>query len=183
MRSLEIGPLFALVAFLVQTGTLSAQGTVGVKPGDRVRVTAPECQLRKQTATLLSLEKDLFFATVGEKEMECPVEALIQLEVWKGEEHWWKWVFIGTGVGAGVGAAYALAMGSQCDFDLLDTCGVAPTLFVLAFSTAGFVSGIAVGLTSREKNWKEVPLPPIRPFLFVSGGSRLNLGFSIPLRR
>ena len=168
MRSLEIGSYLALVAFLAQAGTSSAQETFGVKPGDRVRVTAPECQLRKQTATLLSLENDLFFATVGEKEMECPVEALTQLEVWKGEEHWWKWIFVGTGVGAGVGAVFALAMGSQCDFDLLDTCGVAPTLFVMAFSTAGLVSGLAVGLTSREKSWREVPLPPIRPVLFLS---------------
>jgi hypothetical protein len=183
MRSLKIGSCFALVAFLVQAGTSSAQETVGVKPGDRVMVTAPECQLRKQTATLLSLEKDLFSATVGDTDIQCPVEAVTQLEVWKGEEHWWKWVFIGTGVGAGVGAVFGLAWGSQCEFDFLDTCGPGPTLFAMASTLTGLLSGLAIGLTSREKSWKEVRLPLVQPSLFVSRGNRLNVGFSIPVRR
>ena len=179
------GASAVLLFTLISPPLTQAQERVRVSPGDRVRVTALGCQLRKQTATLLSLDNDLFSATVGEKEMACPVEALTQLEVWKGEEHWWKWVLVGAGVGAGVGMG-AVLLSDPCETELsifIGECVPARSAVVAITTSVGILAGLAVGLTAREKSWKEVPLPLFQPSLFVSGGGRLNLGISIPLRR
>ena len=182
MRTLRIIMCLAMAVSPLQTRAIKAQEVPLIRPGDRVRVTAPECQLREQMATLLSLEKDFFSATVGDTDIQCPVEALTQLERSVGERKWWKASLLGLGVGVGVGAIGVLVITSDPPpYD--DMYGMVAFIWAIASTTAALLVGTGIGIVRGRDHWKEVPLPLVQPSLFVSRGSRLNLSISIPLRR
>jgi len=171
-----------LLLFSISASPAQAQGIPGISPGDRVRVTAPECDLKKKKGTFISFDDDLFSATLDDQDIGCPVGALTRLDVSVGERKWWKASMIGLGVGAGVGAITAVVFVSQAsEYD--DMTAVAAIVFGMLSVGAGLVTGTIIGVIRGTDNWKEVPLPPFHPSVFSSRGNRLNLGFSIPLRR
>ena len=155
-----------------------AQETPRVGPGDRVRVTAPECELRKSIGTLVALDDHHLSAMVGTTEIECPVEALINFEVSEGRRHWWKAGFVGAGIVAVTGTLLAAAADSP-EGEAAGYLG----LSTIILTPVGFMMGSLVGLIRGTDSWKEVPLPSAQPFFFVSGEGRLSLGIAIPLRR
>lgn len=149
------------------------------RPGDRVRVTAPECELRKQTGVLRSLENYLFSATLGDKDVQCPFEALTRLEVSVGERKWWKTSVIGLGIGLGVGAVGVIAITSDPKPGT-DMYGLAAALWAVASTSAGLLVGTGIGIIRGRDHWEEVPLPLVLPYFGPSLDGRLNFGFSIP---
>lgn len=161
-----------------------AQNALVVEAGDRVKITAPACELRDRIGTFLTVDNDLFRVAFDDGEIMCPVGALAALEVWRGEKNWWKWILIGTGVGAGVGAAFGLAVYPKegCDF-LPTACDAEAALIFSAFTFAGLMSGVAIGLTQREKVWRMGSLPGFRAQLTSYAHGAIRFAFSMPLRR
>jgi len=173
----------ALGALLLLSSILAppaqAQDILGISPGDRVRVTAPECDLKNEKGTFISFDADLFSATLDERDIECPVEALTRLEVSVGERKWWKWGLGGFGVGAGAGAATGMVVCAGEDDEL---CWALSLVLTGITASVGFVSGSVVGLIRGKDKWEEVPLPPVRPYLQGTPDGRFGIGFSIPVR-
>ncbi len=163
-----------LLCLMVPIAT-QAQGTAQIKPGDRVRVTAPECQLQKQKAALVSVENGILTAISGDETFECPVEALTRLDVLVGERGGRKLAWIGALVGA-VGGAI---MSPACE----ENAGSCLLALPVAGGAVGFLVGSAVGLIIGEEIWEEVGLPPIRPSFDVSAHGRFGFGLSIRWRR
>ena len=148
MKSLVLS--LAILTF-VPFQVVGAQETPLAGPGSRIRVTAPECQLRKQTAILISLESEIFSATVDDEDVECPVGALTRLEVSQGERKWWKASLLGLGVGAGVGLVAGVVAAGSSD----DEMAVFGGLIIAGFSTGvGFVIGTVIGVIRKGDDWK-----------------------------
>jgi hypothetical protein len=166
----------ALAALSFQSAETKAQETPQVKPGDRVRVTAPECQLKRQKGTLISLDQNLFSATVGNEDIECPVEALTEVQVSVGKRKWWKASLGGMGVGVGM----MFVMGAYSE---PGEFGDKNSLIAVSLAPIGLVTGTVVGLIRGKDSWEEVNLLPIRPSLQVSAHGRLGFGLTVPLRR
>lgn len=175
-----LGPLAMLL--IIFPAIAKGQGGPIPGPGDRIRVTAPDCQLRQQKGVLTSVDRDLFIGTIRGEEIQCPSEALTRLDVSVGERRWWKGSLIGLGVGLGVGGIGVIAITSDpAPGD--DMYGLAAALWAIATTSTGLVLGTVVGLIRGSDTWREVPLPLFQPSLFVSRGNRLGFGFSIPLKR
>jgi len=142
-------------------------------------VTALECQLQEQTAILISLESQVLSATVDNEDVECPIGALTRLEVSQGERKWWKASLLGLGVGTVVG----VVLGSTV-YESNEGSAAAEAAAIAALSAGvGFLAGTIIGVIRGKDNWKEVLLPSVQPSALLSTGNRLNIGFSIPLRR
>lgn len=165
----------ALCGFCLQP--VGAQDTPVAKPGSRIRVTAPECQLQEKTAILISLESGRFSATVDNEDVECPVGTLTRLEVSQGERKWWKASLLGLGAGAVVG----VVAGSTV-YDSKEGSAVAEAAAIAALSAGvGFLAGTIIGVIRGTDDWEEVLLPTVQPSEVLSTGNRLKIGFSIPL--
>jgi len=157
-----------------------------VIPGDRIRVTASECDLRKTIGTLISVEEGVFSATVGDSKIECPVGALTRLEVSVGERKPWKATLVGLGIGivvGTIGVATILPEGEGFweSLEFSNALGSA-TLWAMASITVGTVTGNEIGRKRGTDHWKEVHLS-VQPFVFLSTGNGLTIGFSIPISR
>ena len=139
-----------------------------------MRVTAPDCHLRSQKGTLISIENDLFSATLGDENIECPVEALTRLDVLVGERKWWKAGLVGAGIVAVTGTVVAISVGTPEGDN---------SLAVLISTSVLTPVGFLVGSLVRRDRWGKVPLPLLQPSLRAEADGRLGFGFSIPLGR
>ena len=167
--------------FLMLPSWAGAQGRVQIFEGDRVRVTAPECQFQKQTATFVSVENDLFSATVGENEIQCPFDDLTRLEVSLGDRKWYEDSVRGMKFGAILGVAAGVAIVATADLED-DLPVVEALLGVVGMGAAGFLIGTGVGAVRDPEDWLEAPLPQLRPSVSVAKNGRFSFGFSMPLR-
>jgi len=173
----------ALVAlFLAIPSWAGAQGTVQVFGGDRVRVTAPDCQLLGQTGTFISIEDDVLSARSGENEIRCPMEAVTRLEVSLGERDWQRDALKGMRYGLLLGLAGGAVIIATSDrdegFPTLDAF-----LVTAGTGAVGFLVGRVVAATGDPEDWADVTLPLGRPSLFLTGEGRFHLGFSLSLGR
>ncbi|NNM06556.1 MAG: hypothetical protein HKO65_15795 [Gemmatimonadetes bacterium] len=166
---------------LVLPSWAEAQGRVQIFPGDRVRVTAPDCQLEKQPATFVSLQGDLLSATIEETEIQCPVEALTRLEVSLGDREWHKASLRGMKYGALLGLVVGGVIVASADLDN-DSPAVDAFLAVAGLSATGFLVGTGVGAMREREEWLEAPLPRPRPWALAAGGGRISIGLSVQFR-
>lgn len=177
--------MLALLVVVLLTPVPSAgQEFVQVFVGDRVRVTAPECQLEEQTGTLdsFSIEDDLLTVSSEDREIQCPVTALTRFEVSLGEREWWTDSLKGLRYGAlaGLAAGVAIFAGDKPEED-------APTaeafLAVAGLSGAGFLMGTLIGAVRDPEDWAEVTaFGAVQPWVIPSSRDGLQVGFSVRLR-
>ena len=172
--------LMALITlFLALPSLAGAQGPVQIFPGDRIRLTAPDCQLNKQPAAFVSLENNILAATVGEDEIQCPFDALTRLDISLGQRIWHKdavrWMKYGAL--AGLAGGVTIMAGSDREDHSSATDAM---LVVVAGGAAGFLVGTVINAIRPGEEWLEAPLPSPRPSVFLARQGRLHLGFSIP---
>lgn len=176
--------LALLVSVLLVPTPSMGQEFVQVFVGDRVRITAPECQMEKQTGTLVSfsLEDNLLSATSGEREIQCPVTSLTQFEVSLGEREWWEDSVKGLRYGALAGLAGAVAILAADEPE--DAAPTSEAVLALAgASGAGFLIGTLIGAVRDGEDWAEVTsFGSVQPWVAPSGMGSLQVGFSIRLR-
>ena len=165
--------LFVLICIFGGAPTeMAAQESLPVEPGVRVRVTAPECELRGQAATFRALRADtLVLGTT-----ECPLASVTRLEVSRQK----SMAVLGVLVGAGAGAlgALALCLAKDCVYEHFnggrnDFSNELP----LILGVVGGVAGFFVGRNIKTDRWEEVSLEQLRVSPQPDGG--FALGFSV----
>ena len=154
-----------------------------IKPGDRVRVTAPECELEEAVGTVVSIEKERFTANVEDRDIRCPFHALTQLDVSVGERKWWKPALVGAGLGVGIGTLGAwLIWQEEWSENNWNPPFAQAVMFTLATITIGTVTGSEIGRRPGKDQWEEVRLPMMLSSPLFLGDGRLGIRFEIPIR-
>ncbi|MGD2122258.1 MAG: hypothetical protein PVJ76_10965 [Gemmatimonadota bacterium] len=173
--------LLALITLILLLPALAAaQGPIQLFPGDRVRLTAPDCQLQKQPAAFVSLENDILTASVGEDQVQCPFEALTRLEISLGDRVWHRDAVRGMKYGALLGLAAGVALLAGADPEEETPAGQA-FLAVVGLGGTGFLVGAGINALRDSEEWLEAPLPIPGPSVLPSTRGRFQVGLSIPL--
>lgn len=136
----------------------TAQESLPVRPGDRVRVTAFGLVGGRSVATFLSLQSDTFLLQRGQQEapLVVPLSSVTRFEVSRGQRSKWaEGLGIGFFVGAIVGAVVGYASGLPASRDL--PSGQAAAVGAGLLSVPGALVGLAIGANTKGDRWEEVP--------------------------
>ena len=153
------GPSITLVLICIFGGApteIAAQVPLPVEPGVRVKVTAPECELREQAATFRALRAD----TLVLETTECPLASVTRLDVSRGQK---SHVLLGAGIGFAAGALVGLVhcSGDAGGFSDAGTCDLGDddlTLWVtFVIGTIGGIAGGFVGYFIRPNAGRKSP--------------------------
>ncbi len=174
--------LFVLICIFVGASTeMAAQESLPVEPGVRVRVTAPECELRGQAATFRALRAD----TLVLETTECPLASVTRLDVSRGRK---SHALLGATIGLAAGALGAVIYCKSADKTEFYDKGECSTFFgndnlTLAFAVIygglGGVAGGLVGYLIKTERWEEIPLERLRVSLAPQRDGGFALGFSV----
>ena len=148
--------------------------------GSRVRVTAPECELRGQEATFRALRAD----TLILETTECPLASVTHLDVSRGQKSHAR---LGTVIGFLTGALSGAVIGFSLGDDR-PLFGEEPFPFSAENKAAigfllggggGAIIGWQIGKAVHGEQWEEVPLERLRVSLAPQRDGGFALGFSV----
>ena len=164
--------LFVLICIFGSASTqIAAQEPLA--SGSRVRVTAPDCALRGQAATLQAIRAD----TLVLETTECPMASVTRLDVSRGQK---SHALLGAGIGF---TAVALGVVIYCKTAEFSGCVPYDSDLTLAFALIyGGVGGVAGGLVGyliKTERWEEIPLERLRLGLAPQRDGGFALGFSV----
>jgi len=186
--------LMLAMGVLTPVAVAAAQGLPRLAAGQRVRVTAPEAGLKRQTGTLVALSPDtLVVAGMGSRVLigdtvgtKIPLRLVSVLELSAGRrKHPVVGGVIGVLAGGTAGVVAGLASGSDrgaiCNilFPCLSAGAKAATLG-LTWGFYGGVLGALIGELALGERWDRVPLDLIRTAVRPLPGGRTGLGISLP---
>ncbi len=148
-----------------------------LKPGARVRVTAPELRAAKQVAILEAWRGDTL-VLVADSTFFYPVGSITRLEVsWRKRSH--------TSLGAGLGLIAGIAIGVGASAHFASECrksgqGWCDTAYVLTplGALVGTLAGAFIGGRVKTDRWVEVPLDQLL-ISVVPRRNGLALGISV----
>ncbi|MFC1639221.1 hypothetical protein ACFL3B_00490 [Gemmatimonadota bacterium] len=156
------------VSMLLTVGSIDAQQPPAIPPGQRVRITAPECGIQRQVTTLEEYTGGALVMPTG----SCPLDSVTRLEVSRGRKsHSLEGLGLGWLVGAGVGAAV-----SDCDPSSLGICEAVP---IGIGATVGLVIGTIFGSLIKSDRWEEVPLDRVRVSFAPQRDGRFAVGMRV----
>ena len=162
-----------LLAFFGAAATeIGAQEPFVFEPGVRLRVTAPDCELRGQATGFQALRADTLVLEIT----ACPLASVTRLDVSRGQK---SHAVVGSLVGAGAGALVGLAMCANTD-----VCGILSDNdikgeVVATSVVVGGLLGLLVGYLIKTDRWEEVPLERLRVSLAPQRDGGFALGFSV----
>ena len=170
-----------VVVILAVSGlSLEAQDVPLPRPGDRVRVTAPDRSLQQVEGRLLRLRADTLAvqpATEGSPPLVFPLSSLTSLQVRRPiSRRAGNAAKYGGLVGAGLGVAIAVP---AC---LSKDCGGYTVPVYLGFGFWGGASGFLVGAVIGAiggRAWEEVALDQLRVSFRPQRDGRFALAFSV----
>ncbi len=170
--------LVAILAF-VPLASATAQDSLPVRAGDRVRVTAPDLGIRKQAGRFAALRADAMVVAVADSTMTFPVASMTRLEVSRGQTS-------RMGPGAGIGLlgggllGYLISSGS-CSGErfLIRTQETCIRVSTVGGAVVGTFLGLAVGAVIMTDRWQEVPLDRVRVSFGPLRDGRLGVGASV----
>jgi hypothetical protein len=148
-----------------------------LEPGQRVRVTAPDLGVNRQSAVLETLRGDML-VVVEDSTIRIPVASVTRIDVHRGRHgHPWRGAGIGFLAGAATGAvAGAILCQDGCiEWDT----GAVVALGAAVFSASGAVVGGVVGAFIKTDKWEEVPLDRLHLSFVPEWDGRLTLGLSV----
>ena len=169
-----------VVIFAVSGLSLAAQDVPLPRPGDPVRVTAPDRSVQQVEGRLLGLQADTLAvqpATEGSPPLVIPFSSLTSLQVRRHiSQRAGNAARYGALVGAGLGVAIAVP---AC---LSKDCGVYTVPVYLGFGFWGAVMGAAAGAIIGAiggRAWEEVALGQLRASFRPQQNGRFALAFSV----
>lgn len=169
-----VASLFSL-PLLVPLPSLSAQQSLPLEPGARVRITAPDCGADKQTATFETLRGGML--VLGST--DCPLASVTRLELHTGRKvsaaRALGFPVVGLLVGGVAGGLVGYSTCAPCDYELE---GLAPAVGAVLGGGMGFVAGLVVGLLPRDR-WRTVPLETLRVTPIASAPGHFGLVVSV----
>ncbi len=168
MRSVTTALILSCLA--VSSSSLTAQQPPPVKPGVRVRVTAPGLRTSQLIGThagvrggVLELEPDSAATTLG-----IPLASVVGLEISRGRKsnvaHYARWCGV---VGAALGATVFLVDGQP----------VIRGAFVLGLSS--LLLGTTAGVLTKTELWEDIPRDQLPMLLVTRQDRRVSLGLSL----
>jgi hypothetical protein len=164
---------------LAPCAVLSGQEPPPVQPGDRVRVTALGCGLRRFETTVEALRGDALVLPGDPSRSSnpinnCPFASVTRLEVPRGRK---SHVLPGLGLGYLVGAVVGAAV-SDCE-PSSSTQGICEAVPIALGASAGLVIGAIFGALIKTDRWEEVPLDKLRVSLVPQRDGWFALGVSV----
>jgi hypothetical protein len=154
-------PLVA-VSMLLTVGGLNAQQSRAIPSGQRVRVTAPDCDLRKQRANLDGWRGDTLVLGM----VYCPLASVARLEVNRGSSgHAAIGLLVGWFVGAVIGYSTADECPANEQYGLrrMSCFGhIDPWAAMVLGSVVGAGLGTVIGAFIKTDRWEEVRLDRLR---------------------
>ena len=171
--------LFALLA-VAPLSIVTAQETPLVKPGDRVRVTAPDQALSKYTGTLAGVYGD----TLRLDTLHVPLQSVTRLDVHRGQKSKaGTGALIGAGVGAAAGVITALVVCAEDNRDCENAGSGLTAAAALVLGVGGALLGAGlgavVGSNVKVDRWEEIPLDRLRVSVAPQRDGRFGLGLSV----
>ena len=180
INHVDVRAMIVVVILAVSGPTLAAQDVPLPRPGDRVRVTAPDRSVQQVEGRLLGLQADTLAvqpATEGSPPLVIPLSSLTSLQVRRPiSRRAGNAAKYGGLVGAGLGVAIAVP---AC---LSKDCGVYTVPVYLGFGVWGAVMGAAAGAIIGAiggRAWEEVPLERLRVSLTPQPDGGFALGVSV----
>ncbi len=175
MRSITV-----LVAVLAVTPFISvtAQQRLPVKPGDLVRITAPDLGINKYTGVLGAVDRDTL--TVGRTRVALASVARLDVR-WGRKDHVVMGGLIGFVAGAAVGGVIGYAGGDDppASCFMFCTAGDKARVSGVLLGGAGAVVGLIAGAFIKSDRWKEVPLERLSVSIVPQRDGRFRLGMSV----
>ena len=184
-------PITLLLAVLAVTPftSVAAQDSPPVRPGSRVRVTAPELNLNKYDGTLRVMPDDTLIVDT----LRIALLSVRRLEVRRAPKARGLTVSMYGGVGLVLGAAtgaltvplttsscVTLEQSPVTQQDCLGGLAQGPyAKRAIQVGLVGMVIGIVVGLEVSRERWHEVPLDQLRVTFVPEGGGRFALTASV----
>ncbi len=171
-----------VVVILAVSGlSLAAQDVPLPRPGDRVRVTAPDRSLQQVEGRLLGLQADTLAvqpATEGSPPLVIPLSSLTSLQV---RRHISRRAGNGARYGALVGGG--LGVVSAVPICLSEDCEQYTLVVYLMFGTLGAAAGGLVGAVIGAiggRAWEAVALDRLRVSFAPQRDGTFALGFALP---
>lgn len=160
----------AVVALMIPARA-AAQDVLWLRPGAKVKVTAPALGLEGQTGVIEELAGDsliLAAETKGQLQVHrIPMSGIAKLDVRTGRRSHWV-------TGAGIGALVGLVRGVQVagsdhnpDDDPLE---------ITVGAVTGALLGMGIGSLIKSDRWAEVPVDQLRPRLIAGSDGRVGVG-------
>ncbi len=155
MRAHRFGTLLAVTVALLSASAVEAQP---LRPGDRIRITAPRLDLDARSGTLVLLDAENLVLDTPER-LTIPVDAVTHIEVSEGRRGNGR---RGALIGAGTALAVGLVVFSKAEGG--GHCsgseeGTGACLAYLGTGVAlGAFGGLIVGLAIRTERWRPVSI-------------------------
>jgi len=168
--------LCLVIVSLVQSPAVSAQGgTLTLRPGMSVRVSAPRCGLHNYQTRLDSLRRDTLILADG-RDLECVLSDVSRLEVSAGgKSHWLAGLGVGFLAGAGVGATVG-GMSQECTHEWGSLCA---TVGAVTGASLGLLVGATVGAFIETDRWQQIPLAGVSLRISPTARGAVAVGVSI----
>ncbi len=169
--------LVAILAF-VPLVSATAQDSLPVRAGDRVRVTAPDLGIRKQAGRFAALRADTLVVAVADSTMTLPVASMTRLEVSRGQK---SRAGQGAGIGLLGGGLLGFLISRNCTegTGFIDTRRACIQISTVGGAVVGTLLGLAVGAVIMTDRWQEVPLDRVRVSFGPQRDGRLGVGASV----
>ncbi|NNM06013.1 MAG: hypothetical protein HKO65_13065, partial [Gemmatimonadetes bacterium] len=103
--------LLGVILASVPLQNLAGQEISEIALGERIRVSAPECDLPKKEGSFRGVEGGSLVLRMGSNESICPLSAVNRLEIHQGRRHWGKNTAVGALIGGLGGAAIGASTG------------------------------------------------------------------------
>ena len=168
-----------LVILAVSGLSLAAQDVPLPRPGDRVRVTAPDRSVQQVEGRLLRLQADTLAvqpATEGSPPLVIPLSSLTSLQVRRHRSRAGTGARYGALVGGGLGVVSAVPICVSKDCEVY-TLAVYLMFGALGGAAGGLVGAVVGAIGGRA--WEEVALDRLRVSLAPQRHGRFALGLSV----
>jgi hypothetical protein len=174
--------ILAITVFtLVSPARAVTQEFLWLKPGAKVRVTAPTLGLSELIGRLQVLNGDTLVVQVEARRqgrlqvevLQVPMPAIAKLDVTTGRRgHWLE----GAGIGFVAGALIGLASGDDRPNQWF---GYSAGEKALGGGLGFGLIGAGVGALVKSDKWAEVPLDQVRPRLIAGPGRQVGVGVAL----
>ncbi len=173
MRQITLLVVLAVTPFT----SVAAQASRLVRPGARVRLSAPDLGITKYNGSLVSVTRD----TLTVDTLAVALASVTRLDVHRGRKsNTWKGAAYGFVAGAIPGAVLSYAgCASDPDPFIEIPPGVCAGLGVVLYGGIGAGIGAIVGALTRTDRWEEVPLDQLRVSFVPQRDGRFALGLSV----
>jgi len=162
---------------------ITKPGWTLLKPGDRVRITAPGVFDPTGAVTFVAVRADSLVVRRDPNTWSVPIAAITQIEVQRrGKPNTRRGALIGVLVGGVVGAVVGYTgYEDECEGFGPGPCGpgVFAVMGVIVGGAAGAVIGALTGALVRPHRWLRVPLEQLDVSVAPQRGGRFALGFSV----